>query len=240
MGIPKAVHRFSVEEYYDREEDEVYKSEFYDGEIFAMAGGTAEHSLIAASLIGPLCSRLKSKACMPFDSNLRIRVPATGLVTYPDASVFCKKLVFDPQDKRQQTAINPTVVFEVLSKSTESYDRGKKAENYRQLDSLKAYVLVSQTSPHIELYERHGDGFWFLTEAKDSTRSCQSRASASGCRSPRSTTAWTLQSQSGSGPVSRGHGRAFRSSCTVEVMCCSAWPLHREGCEPHFIASPPS
>jgi len=80
--------------------------------------------------------------------------------------VFCKKLEFDPKDKRQQTAINPTIVFEVLSKSTESYDRGKKAENYRQLESLKAYVLVSQTSPHIEIYERYGDGFWFLTEAK--------------------------------------------------------------------------
>ncbi|MDP1592382.1 MAG: Uma2 family endonuclease, partial [Prosthecobacter sp.] len=110
--------------------------------------------------------RLKGKTCTPYDGNLRIKIPATGLVTYPDASVFCKKLEFDPKDKRQQTAINPTIVFEVLSKSTESYDRGKKAENYRQLESLKAYVLVSQTSPHIEIYERHGDGFWFLTEAK--------------------------------------------------------------------------
>lgn len=166
MGIPKAIRKHTVEEYYDLEENEVYKSEFFGGEIFAMAGGSPEHSLIAANLLGELRQRLKGKTCAPYDSNLRVKIPATGLVTYPDASVFCKKLEFDPKDKRQQTAINPTIVFEVLSKSTESYDRGKKAENYRQLESLKAYVLVSQTSPHIEIYERHGDGFWFLTEAK--------------------------------------------------------------------------
>jgi len=166
MGIAKAKTKYTVEQYYDLEEDEVYKSEFHDSEIFAMAGGSPEHSLIAANLLGELRQRLKGKVCTPYDSNLRVKVPATGLVTYPDASVFCKKLEFDPKDKRQQTAINPTIVFEVLSKSTESYDRGKKAENYRQLESLKAYVLVSQSSPHIEIYERHGDGFWFLTEAK--------------------------------------------------------------------------
>lgn len=166
MGQPKATIRYSAEEYYDLEEEEAYKSEFHDGEIFAMAGGSPEHSLIVANLLRELGNRLRGKTCTPYDGNLRVEVPATGLITYPDASVFCKKLEFDPKDRRKQTAINPTVVFEVLSKTTESYDRGKKAENYRQLASLKAYVLVSQTSPHIELYERHGDGFWFLTEAK--------------------------------------------------------------------------
>jgi Uma2 family endonuclease len=166
MGLPKAIIRYSAEEYYDLEEEEQYKSEYFEGEIFAMAGGSPEHSLIVANLLGELRQRLKGKTCTPYDGNLRIEVPATGLITYPDASVFCKKMEFDPKDKRKQTAINPTVVFEVLSKTTESYDRGKKAENYRQLASLKAYVLISQSSPHIELYERHGDGFWFLTEAK--------------------------------------------------------------------------
>lgn len=166
MGIPKVIVRYSAEEYYDLEEEEAYKSEYYDGEIFAMAGGSPEHSLIVMNLLRELGTRLKGKTCTPYDGNLRIQIPATGLITYPDVSVFCKKLEFDPKDKRQQTAINPTVLIEVLSKSTESYDRGKKSENYRQLESLKAYILVSQTSPHIELYERHGDGFWFLTEAK--------------------------------------------------------------------------
>lgn len=166
MGIPKAIRQHSIEKYYDLEEQAVSKSEFDDDEIRPMDGASPDHCLITANLIGELGIRLKGKPCTPYDSNLRVKIPATGLVTYPDASVFCKKLEFDPKDKRQQTAINPTIVFEVLSKSTESYDRGKKAENYRQLGSLKAYVLVSQTSPHIELYERHGDGFWFLTEAK--------------------------------------------------------------------------
>ena len=166
MGVAKARAKVTVEQYYDLEENEVHKSEFRDDEIVAMAGGSLEHSLIVASLLRELGVRLKGKPCMPCDSNLRIKVPATGLVTYPDASVFCKKLEFDPKDKRQQTAVNPTIVFEVRSKSTESYDRGKKAENYRQIESLKAYVLVSQDAPHIEIYERHGDGFWFLTEAK--------------------------------------------------------------------------
>ncbi len=166
MGLPKAITRYSAEEYYDLEESENYKSEYFDGEIFAMAGGSPEHSLIIANMLRELGNRLKGKPCTPYDGNLRIEIPATGLITYPDLSVFCKKLELDPKDKRKQTATNPTVVFEVLSKTTESYDRGKKAENYRQLESLKAYVLVSQTSPHIELYERHGDGFWFLIEVK--------------------------------------------------------------------------
>ncbi|MBK8040041.1 MAG: Uma2 family endonuclease [Verrucomicrobiaceae bacterium] len=166
MGLPKAITRYSAEDYYNLEESEAYKSEYFDGEIFAMAGGSPEHSLIIANLLGELRQRLKGKTCTPYDGNLRIEIPATGLITYPDLSVFCKKLELDSKDKRKQTATNPTVVFEVLSKTTESYDRGKKAENYRQLASLKAYVLVSQTSPHIELYERHGDGFWFLTESK--------------------------------------------------------------------------
>ena len=166
MGRPKAITRYSAEDYYDLGEEEAYKSEYFDGEIFAMAGGGPEHSLIIANLLGELGQRLKGKPCTPYDGNLRIEIPATGLITYPDLSVFCKKLELDSKDKRKQTATNPTVVFEVLSKTTESYDRGKKAENYRQLESLKAYVLVCQTSPHIELYERHGDGFWFLTESK--------------------------------------------------------------------------
>jgi Uma2 family endonuclease len=166
MVIAKARTAYTVEEYYELEEQAISKSEFDDGEIRPVQGVSPDHSLITVNLIAELGNRLKGKTCMPCDSNLRVKIPATGLVTYPDASVFCKKLEFDPKDKRQQTAINPTIVFEVLSKSTESYDRGKKAENYRQLESLKAYVFISQTSPHIEIYERHGDGFWFLTEAK--------------------------------------------------------------------------
>jgi Uma2 family endonuclease len=165
MAPPQTVRHLSLEEYYEREALAEFKSEYYAGEVFAMAGGSFTHSQICAALIGELTGKLKGKSCVPYDSNLRIKVPATGLVTYPDVSIFCQKPEADPRDKDKQTAINPTVVIEVLSPSTEAYDRGKKTENYRQLESLKAYLLVSQSEPHVELYERHGDGFWFLTEA---------------------------------------------------------------------------
>jgi Uma2 family endonuclease len=165
MAVPQTLSRFSLAEYYELEAHAEYRSEYYAGEIFARAGGSFRHSQICANLIAELGGKLKGKSCIPYDSNLRVKVSATGLVTYPDASVFCEKPEPDPKDKYKYTGTNPTVIAEVLSKSTEAYDRGKKAENYRQIQSLKAYLLVSQSEPHVELYERHGDGFWFLTEA---------------------------------------------------------------------------
>jgi Uma2 family endonuclease len=165
MGLAQSVHRFSVAEYYALEEAAEYRSEFFGGEIFAMAGGSARHSLISANLLRELGNRLKGKPCVAYESNLRLKIEASGLRTYPDAGVYCGKLEFDPEDSRGQTALNPTVLFEVLSPSTEAYDRGKKAENYRQIPSLKTYVLVSQDRPHVEVFERVGDGFWRLSEA---------------------------------------------------------------------------
>lgn len=164
MALARSIKRHSLQEYYHLEERDSYKSEFYQGEIFAMAGGSPRHSLVCMNLVGELRQRLKGKRCTPYEGNLRLKIEQTGLVTYPDASVFCEPLEIDPQDPSKQTAINPTVVFEVLSKSTEAYDRGKKAENYRQVASLKAYLLLSQAEPHVEIYEKHGDGFWFLRE----------------------------------------------------------------------------
>jgi Uma2 family endonuclease len=165
MALAKPIGAFSLEDYYALEAVAGRRSEYYGGEIFAMAGGSFRHSQICARFISELGQKLRGKACRPYDSNLRIKIGATGLVTYPDASVFCEPPLADSADKAGQTAVNPTVVVEVLSKSTEAYDRGKKAENYRQIESLKAYLLIAQSEPHIELYERHGDGFWFLTEA---------------------------------------------------------------------------
>ena len=164
MGLAQPVQRFSVAEYYAFEESAEYRSEFFDGEIFAMAGGSARHSLISANLLRELGNRLKGKPCAAYESNLRLKIDSSGLRTYPDAGVYCGKLDFDPEDSRGQTVLNPTVLFEVLSPSTEAYDRGKKAENYRQIPSLKAYVLVSQDRPHVEIFERVGDGSWRLSE----------------------------------------------------------------------------
>jgi Uma2 family endonuclease len=165
MGLAQPVHRFSVAEYYALEEAAEYRSEFFDGEIFAMAGGSARHSLVSANLLRELGNRLKGKPCSAYESNLRLKVEASGLRSYPDAGVYCGKLEFDVDDPQGQTALNPTVLFEVLSPSTEAYDRGKKAENYRKIPSLMAYVLIAQDRAKVEIYERVGDGFWRLSEA---------------------------------------------------------------------------
>ena len=148
------------------ERDSTVRHEYYDGEIFAMAGGTDEHSLIVANIIGELRQRLKGCPCAVRDPNLRLKVKATGLRTYPDASVYCGEQERDTEQESADTATNPTVLFEVLSKSTEAYDRGFKSDNYRRIESLKAYILVSQESPHTELYERQSDGSWRFTESK--------------------------------------------------------------------------
>jgi Uma2 family endonuclease len=164
MAIPKIVKRYTPEEYYALERSANYKSDYYQGEIFAMAGGTARHSLITSNIAGEVRQRLKGKPCRAYESNLRMAVLATGLRTYPDVAVYCGPLIFDKADAAGETAVNPTVLFEVLSKSTEAYDRGLKSENYRRVESLQAYVLVSQDAPHVEIYERQAGGSWLLRE----------------------------------------------------------------------------
>src|SRR4051794_35245398 len=130
MTSPQPVKRFTPAEYYALEREADYKSDYYRGEIFAMAGGSAGHSLITANIGGEVRQRLKGKPCRAYESNLRLGVLATGLRCYPDLSIYCGPLQFDPEDKSGETATNPTLLFEVLSKSTEGYDRGAKAENY--------------------------------------------------------------------------------------------------------------
>lgn len=172
MTLPPRVKRYTPQEYYRLERDAEFKSDYYEGEIFpvgevlAMAGGTAEHSLICGNLIREVGNRLKGGPCTVYESNLRLKIIATGLRTYPDMNVYCEKLLRDEEDEDGETYLNPTVLFEVLSKTTEAYDRGFKADCYRQVPSLRAYGLVSQTAPHIELFERQPDGLWALREAK--------------------------------------------------------------------------
>jgi Uma2 family endonuclease len=165
MTLPQPVKRYTPQEYYALEREAEYKSDYYQGEIFNMSGGTANHSLISTNLAGEIRNRLKGKPCRAYESNLRLNVLRTGLRCYPDVSVYCGPLQLDPEDSAGETATNPTLLFEVLSKSTEAYDRGLKAENYRQIESLRAYVLVSQTKAHVEIFERQGDGPWVLGEA---------------------------------------------------------------------------
>ena len=158
------VTQYTLAEYLAREETAVYKSEFYRGQIFAMSGGSPEHNTVGGNVFAALRGRLRGSPCRPFNSDQRIRIPANGLTTYPDVAVVCGELQRDPLAPRAIN--NPSVIFEVLSDSTESYDRGKKFELYRQLESLREYLLVAQDEAHVERYVRQADDSWLLTVFK--------------------------------------------------------------------------
>ena len=147
----------SEEEYLVREPEAEYKSEFRQGRVVAMSGGTQAHALITLNVAGELRQQLKGRPCKAFASDMRTKVVAAGLYTYPDVMVVCGKSVFDAKDKN--ALINPTVIVEVLSKSTEAYDRGEKFGYYQKLDSLLAYVLVSQEKVQVERFTRES-GEW--------------------------------------------------------------------------------
>lgn len=167
MAVPSAKSTWITPgEYYRLEHEALEKSDWYQGEMFNMAGGSTNHSRIKMNLAVRLGNQLNGRPCEPLDSDQRLKIAATGIRTYPDASVYCGPLEYDEEDAYTQTATNPTVLFEVLSDSTEAYDRGLKADSYRQIPSLKAYVLMSQKAPHAELYERLGPNEWRLSEAR--------------------------------------------------------------------------
>src|SRR4051794_34718148 len=112
MTVPQVRTRFTPAEYYKLERDAVYKSDYYDGEIFDRSGGTSDHSLISNNITGELRQRLKGKPCVVYESNLRLKFEANGLRTYPDASVCCQPVEYDREDADKTTALNPTVLFE--------------------------------------------------------------------------------------------------------------------------------
>ncbi|HAV62072.1 MAG TPA: hypothetical protein DCY13_06870 [Verrucomicrobiales bacterium] len=138
------------------------KSEYLDGEVFAMAGGTHRHSLIGTNLAGELRSALKVGTCQVQNSDVRVLVRATGLYAYPDISVGCGKLEFE--DEHQDTLLNPQLLVEVWSETTAATDRGQKFWHYRELESLRDYVLVSQYATLVEHFARQPDGSWLLRD----------------------------------------------------------------------------
>jgi Uma2 family endonuclease len=156
MALTLTKRRFTPVEYYRLEVDAANKSDYYDGEIYDMSGGTVRQSQITMNLGAAVWHRLRGGPCRGFDSNLRVAIRATGLRTYPDVSIYCQPVELDPQDVSKSTATNPTVLFEVLSPSTEAYDRGMKSEHYRRIPTLEAYGLVLQTEPRIELWTKSG------------------------------------------------------------------------------------
>jgi Uma2 family endonuclease len=163
MSLPDPSRRLTEAEYLAIERAAEFKSEFFEGEMFAMAGGTPQHSLIATNLAREFGVRLKSSHCVPYNADLRIKIKATELYTYPDLSVICGPLQF--AEGTNDTVVNPTLLVEVLSDSTEGYDRGKKFEHYRQIPTLREYLLASQKEPRIEQFIRQADGRWLLNEA---------------------------------------------------------------------------
>lgn len=164
MEHPARLPYYTYDEYRRFERDSNVKHEYLDGQILAMAGGSPEHATLAAALITELGRQLASGPCHMFTSDLRIRVVATGLATYPDVTVICGDLERDPDDRNN--AVNPTLLIEVSSPSTEHYDRGAKAEHYRRIPSLREYVIVSQKERRIEVWRPdQGDG-WHVEIAK--------------------------------------------------------------------------
>ena len=149
---------YTYEQYRRFEETTNAKHEYLHGQILAMAGGTPEHAALATAIIGLLEQRLAGSTRYPFSSDLRVRVRATGLATYPDVTIICGDLERDPEDPN--AAVNPTVVVEVLSASTEDYDRGEKSAHYRAIPSLQEYVLVSHRQRRIERWWRIGADHW--------------------------------------------------------------------------------
>jgi len=154
--------RITPEEYLAQERAAERKSEYFDGEVFAMAGASPAHALIVTNVVAELRDKLRSRDCTVYSSDLRVKVGATGLYTYPDVVVVCGEPQFD--DEQEDTLLNPNVIVEVLSKSTQDYDRGGKFEQYRTIDSFAEYVLIGQDKPHVEHFARQPDGRWILTE----------------------------------------------------------------------------
>jgi len=161
-AIPKS--NITETDYLKLERQAANKSEYYKGEIFAMAGATKEHNKIVASIIGALSQHLKGKKCSYFPSDLRVHNNYNGFYTYPDVTIVCGEEEY--LDDKFDTLLNPTVIFEVLSAATEDYDRGTKFKLYRSIPSLQNYVLVSSTEYAAEVYRRSGDK-WILSTAKD-------------------------------------------------------------------------
>jgi Uma2 family endonuclease len=156
-------HYVSYAEYVRRERDAVEKHEWIAGEVFAMTGGTPEPARLQATLARVLGNALLDGPCAVYSSDLRVRSRASEIATYADLTIVCGAVETDPEDDNAVT--NPTLLVEVLSPSTEAYDRGQKAAHYRRMPSLREYVLVAQDAPRIEVFRRGQDGSWEFLEA---------------------------------------------------------------------------
>ncbi len=169
------VRRLTEAEYLEIEEQATYKSEFYDGIMYpiqpppgvlGMSGATIDHNQIKDNLARLLANALDGTTCRTMSSDMKVRIDSTRSYSYPDVVVFCGPPVF-PVKKRRDVISNPTLIVEVLSDSTEEYDRGGKFDGYKSLPTLREYVLVAQSEVKVERYVRQTDDSWAVTEYTD-------------------------------------------------------------------------
>jgi Uma2 family endonuclease len=156
--------KLTVEEYLQFEKESSEKHEYFHGEVFAMAGAGVIHNKIFSNLFIALGILLKGKPCQPYGSDLRIHIPNNALFTYPDISIICGEIVTSQEDP--DSAIQPTAIFEILSPSTRSYDRGDRFNLYRDIPTLKEYVLVDSEAVGIEVFRLNQNKHWELEEYK--------------------------------------------------------------------------
>lgn len=166
------LHRYTYRDYLALERGANVRHEFFDGEIYAMAGGTREHAAICANLMISLGSQLRGRGCQVHSSDLRVRVLESGLATYPDVTVICSRAESDPDDRN--TITNPVLLVEVLSPSTAAYDRGDKLAHYRRIPSLREVVLVAHDERLIEVWHRQEADVWVRREARSGSLSLSS------------------------------------------------------------------
>ena len=177
--VAEPQRRITAEEYLAFERQAEQRHEFVEGIIYAMSGGTRPHALIGANVSRGLGNQLADRPCEVYAGNLRVKVNSEGDYVYPDVAIACGDIQLE--DEHSDVLINPLVVVEVLSPSTEAYDRGKKAALYREIASLQHYVLIAQDRVSVEAYTRQGET-WTLTEAR--TLDTSVRLSAVGCELP--------------------------------------------------------
>lgn len=156
------LHKLTPEEYLELERKAEFKSEYYQGEMFAMSGASAKHCTIVVNLLSSLKSRLRGSKCKAFNSDLQVKVTAPGLYTYADVVVACGSPQF--ADSKPDTLTNPTVIVEVLSESTRDYDLGRKFEHYRTIETLRDYITVDQDTVKVTHWTREPDGAWTLRD----------------------------------------------------------------------------
>lgn len=171
LAQPQPVARLSPEEYLAFERASHTRHEYVNGEVYAMGGASLRHATIVSNIAGSLSAQLRGGACRVLVTDMRVKVSRAGDYVYPDVVAVCGVPALE--DSQFDTLLNPVLIVEVLSPSTKNYDRGEKWEKYRQIASLRDYIVVAQDRVHVERYTRQGEGFWLLSEESELSATLQ-------------------------------------------------------------------